>query len=202
MQRRLTRICVASSLSVFALSRLLGQQKKPPSPAIPVTVATAKRMAVPYTVTANGLVTPMQTAVVSPQVDGIITRVAFQEGQDVTKGQVLFQIDPQPYRAAYQQAQAMLARDQATATNAQEEVKRYDKLVQQDYVTREQADQERATSASAVATVQADEAAVATAKFNLDNTTIRAPISGRTGEFAGADRESGACGLGDGVGGD
>jgi multidrug efflux system membrane fusion protein len=183
LQRRLTHLCVASSLSVLVLSACSGKQKKPPSQAIPVTVATAKRMSVPYTVTANGLVTPMQTAVVSPQVDGIITRVAFKEGQDVTTGQILFQIDPQPYRAAYQQAVAMLVRDQATAKNAEAEVKRYDQLVEQDYVTKEQADQERATSASAVATVQGDSAAIATAKFNLDNTTIRAPISGRTGSL-------------------
>jgi multidrug efflux system membrane fusion protein len=140
-------------------------------------------MSIPYTLDANGQVTPMQTATVAPQVDGIIKRVAFREGEDVTRGQVLFQIDPIPYRAAYQQALAALARDQATAQNAQAEVVRYDQLMKQDYVTKEQADQERATAASAVATVQADEANVASAKFNLDNTVIRAPISGRTGSL-------------------
>ncbi len=159
------------------------QQKKQPRPPVPVTVTAAQRTAVPYMVTANGLVTPIQTASVTPQVDGLMTRVAFREGDDVTRGQILFQIDPRPYRAAYEQALATLARDRATAANAEREVNRYDQLVQQDYVTKEQADQQRATAAAAMATVQGDEAAVATAKFNLDNTTIRAPISGRTGSL-------------------
>lgn len=139
------------------------------------------RAAVPYAISANGVVMPTQLASVAPQVDGVITRVDFREGDDVAQGQPLFQIEPRPYRAAYEQAVAMLVRDSATAVNAQREVVRYDTLVKQDYVTEEQADQMRATAASAVATVKADEAAVASAQFNLENTTVRAPISGRTG---------------------
>ena len=177
------RMGVACSLSLLTVTACASKQTKPTRPTIPVMVAPARRMAVPYNVTANGMVTPLQTASVAAQVDGLVTRVTFQEGQDVTKGQVLFQIDPRPYRAAYAQAEAMLARDAATAANNQREVQRYDKLVQQDYVTHEQADQVRATAVSAQATLQADSAAVATAKFNLDNTTIRAPISGRTGSL-------------------
>jgi len=152
--------------------------KKPP---VPVTVATAKRMAVPYTIEANGLVTPIQTANVAAQVDGLVTDVHFTEGQDVGRGQVLFQIDARPYRAAYQQALAALARDRATAENAAKEAERYQQLVKKDYVTQEQADQQVATAVAAKAVVASDEAAVATAKFNLDNTTVRAPIAGRTG---------------------
>ena len=79
------------------------------------------------------------------------------------------------------QALANLARDKETNANAQKEVERYQSLVKQDYVTQEQADQQRATAGASAATVQADEAAVENAKFNLDNTKIRAPISGRTG---------------------
>jgi multidrug efflux system membrane fusion protein len=156
---------------------------RPPRAAIAVTVVRVRRASVPYEVTATGMVTPMQTAAVVPQVDGIITDVTFAEGQDVTKGEVLFRIEPRPYQAAYDQAVAMLARDRATAGYARGEAARYDTLAQSRSVTQEQDDQARATAASAVATVDADQAALATAKFNLDNTTIRAPIAGRTGSL-------------------
>jgi multidrug efflux system membrane fusion protein len=149
--------------------------------AVPVLVARVKKAAVPYTIEANGVVIPYQASTVASQVEGIIRRVGFQEGQDVVKGQVLFEIDARPYQAQYQVALANLARSRATAENAQREAQRYAALAQQDYVTREQADQQRANAASSAAGVAADQAAVAAARFNLDNTTIRAPIAGRTG---------------------
>jgi multidrug efflux system membrane fusion protein len=156
---------------------------RPPRAAIAVTVLPVRRMSVPYEVTATGAVTPMQTAAVVAQVDGIVTDVSFAEGQDVTKGQVLFRIDPRPYQAAYDQALAVLARDRVTAAYDAHEAARYDTLVAQRSVTREQDEQARATAASAAATVDADAGALATAKFNLDNTTVRAPIGGRTGSL-------------------
>lgn len=141
----------------------------------------AQQAAVPYTLVATGTVTPLQTAAVAPQVDGIIARVSFREGQEVRTGQELFEIDPVPYRAAYDQAVATLARDSATAENATREAVRYNQLEQGGYVTHEEAEQQRATEAAARATVQADRAALAAAAVNLDRTTIRAPIGGRTG---------------------
>jgi multidrug efflux system membrane fusion protein len=157
------------------------KQEQRGRPAVPVLIARATRAAVPYTIEANGIVIPSQSSTVGAQVEGIIRRVAFQEGQEVAKGQVLFEIDPRPYQAQYQAAVANLARSRATAENAQRAAQRYATLEQQDYVTREQADQQRANAASSAATVAADQAAVSAARFNLDNTTIRAPISGRTG---------------------
>ena len=144
-------------------------------------VVPASRADVPYDVQANGVVSPVSTSAITAQVDGLITHVYFREGQDVEKGAMLFQIEDRPYRAAYSQALANLARDKETNENAQKEVERYQSLVKQDYVTQEQADQQKATAGAALATVQADEAAVENAKFNLDNTKIRAPIAGRTG---------------------
>jgi len=123
----------------------------------------------------------MQTAAVTAQVDGLVTDVAFAEGRNVDKGQVLFRIDARQYQAAHDQAVATLKRDQANLVYAKEQAARYDTLVADRSVTAEQAGQIRAAAASAEATVQADQAAVANAKFNLDNTTIRAPIGGRTG---------------------
>jgi multidrug efflux system membrane fusion protein len=172
-------------LALVAVLSLAGACSKPQEqrgrPAVPVLVARAKKAAVPYTIEANGVVIPYQASTVASQVEGIVRRVAFQEGQDVAKGQVLFEIDPRPYQAQYQLALANLARSRATADNAQRAAQRYTALEKQDYVTREQADQQRATAASSAATVAGDQAAVAAARFNLDNTTIRAPISGRTG---------------------
>jgi multidrug efflux system membrane fusion protein len=149
--------------------------------AVPVTVTRAKVADVPYTIDANGVVVPLQSAAVASQVAGIITRVAFSEGQNVVKGQVLFEVDSRPYQAAYRQALAAVTRDRANAENARVEAQRYAALAKQDYVTKEQAEQQVANAASTAATVASDQAQVEAAKFNLDNTTIRAPISGRTG---------------------
>jgi len=172
----------AVACSVLVLAQGCTQKRaRPGNQPVPVTLATARRTSVPYTTTANGIVTPLQTATVAPQVDGIVTQVTFREGQEVAAGQVLFRIEPRPYLAAYRQALAALARDSATAVNARREVVRYDSLAKKDFVTQEQADQFRSTAAAADATVKADREAIAAAKFNLDNTTIRAPISGRTG---------------------
>jgi multidrug efflux system membrane fusion protein len=158
-------------------------QNRPQRPPVAVAVVAARRAPVPYTLEANGIVTPIQSAAVAAQVDGIITNVFFQEGGEVARGQPLFQVDARPYRNAYEQALATLTRDSATAANAQKEVVRYAKLVEQRYVTKEEGDQLEATSAASEAVVRADRAAVANARFNLDNTTIRAPISGKTGSL-------------------
>jgi len=178
---RHTRTALLSLGVVAALAACSKKAQRPQSPPVPVVVVPATRMDVPFDVQANGVVSPVSTSAVTSQVEGIITHVFFREGQDVEKGAVLFQIEPRPYQAAYGQALANLARDQQTNVNAQKEVARYESLVKQDYVTQEQADQEKATAGAALATVKADEAAVETAKFNLDNTKIRAPIAGRTG---------------------
>lgn len=173
--------------ALFAVLAGLGACSKAPvrapRPAIAVSVIPVKRASVPYDIDANGIVTPMQTAIVAPQVDGIITEVNFSEGHDVVKGQVLFHLDARPYQAAFNQATAALARDKATATYAQSQFERYSGLAKQGIVTTEQAEQMRATAQSASATVAADSAALATAQFNLDNTVVRAPISGRTGSL-------------------
>ncbi len=174
------RLFAAASLAVLA-GACSKAPARAPRPAIAVTVIPVKRASVPYDVEANGIVTPLQTAVVSPQVDGIITEVNFAEGNEVTKGQVLFHLDPRPYQAAYDMAVAALARDKATAAYASKEADRYESLVKQAIVTSEQAEQLRSAAQSAAATVLADQANLDNAKFNLDNTVVRAPISGRTG---------------------
>ncbi|MEO7104385.1 MAG: efflux RND transporter periplasmic adaptor subunit [Gemmatimonadaceae bacterium] len=179
MSHRLSLLSVAGTVALV----VSGCAKAPPprQGKIPVVVATASRTEVPYTLSTNGIVEPLQTAAVEAQVGGILKRVAFTEGQDVKAGDVLFEIDARPYVAVLDQARGQLARDQAQAASAARDSARYSALVQRDYVTRSQADQVAATAASAAATVDADRAAVERAQVDVSNCTIRAPISGRTG---------------------
>lgn len=166
-------------LAVF----VAGCAKDPPprQQKVPVSVATAKSMTVPYVIRQNGVVEPMQTVAVESQVTGILNKVTFAEGKNVQAGQVLFQIDARPYVATLRQARGQLARDEAQASNARREAARYAALVKQGYVTGSQADQAAATAVSASAVVDADRAAVERAQVDVANCTIRAPISGRTG---------------------
>ena len=151
------------------------------APAVPVTVARVERQAVPYEIDATGTVEPLQSVAVSSQVGGILTRVAFKEGDVVQRGQLLFQIDPRPYEAALRQTEGVLARDRAQLATAEQDVKRYEELVKKDYVTPQQFEQTKTTATSLQATVNADEGAVESARLNLEYATIRAPITGRAG---------------------
>jgi multidrug efflux system membrane fusion protein len=101
----------------------------------------------------------------------------------VQAGQVLFEIDSRPYVAVLEQARGQLARDVAQAANARRDAARYAALVKEGYVTTSQADQAEATAASAAATVESDRATVARAALDVANSTVRAPISGRTGSL-------------------
>jgi membrane fusion protein, multidrug efflux system len=159
------------------------EEKPPPTPPVPVTVATAERRTVPFELPATGTVEPIQTVAVQAQVSGALQHVAFKEGDEVKRGQVLFQLDPRPYRAALEQAAALLERDRAQATNAAQEAKRYESLVEKEYVTSQQYEQIRTTATASQATLAGSQAAVDQARLNLQYATIRAPISGRTGSL-------------------
>jgi multidrug efflux system membrane fusion protein len=175
------------SLTILAFFVAIGsgcsKNDPPRQPRVPVSVTTVRRASVPYIVTANGVAEPMQTVAVEAQVNGILQRVNFSEGQAVSAGQVLFQIDARPYIAVLDQARGQLARDEATAANARRDATRYAALVKEGYVTSSQADQAEAAATSAAATVAADRATVQKAALDVANCTIRAPISGRTGSL-------------------
>ncbi|HZH40298.1 MAG TPA: efflux RND transporter periplasmic adaptor subunit [Gemmatimonadales bacterium] len=151
------------------------------APTYPVSVAQVGTKDVPYEITATGTVEPRQTAQVEAQVTGIVTRVAFHEGDEVSAGQLLFQIDPRPFQAALAQSVAAMHRDSAQAAQADRDADRYAALVKQDYVTQEDYDTKRATAASADATLRADSANVQAARLNLEYASVTAPIGGRTG---------------------
>ncbi|HEY5132269.1 MAG TPA: efflux RND transporter periplasmic adaptor subunit, partial [Candidatus Krumholzibacteriaceae bacterium] len=157
------------------------QHKGPP--VVPVMAQVAVSMDVPVKLSAIGTVDAFNTVSVTARVSGQLLHAGFSEGQEVEKGDLLFQIDPDPYEAMFQQAQANLDRDKAKQANAEADLARYADLVKKDYVTKEEYDSIVSTSAAAKATVQADEAAVQSARLNLDYCTIRAPIAGRTGNL-------------------
>jgi len=150
-------------------------------PASTVAVATASATDLPIVIEALGTVKPAATVTVRPQVGGTITQVMFREGQTVQRGQALVQIDPRPYQMSLLQAQGNLTRDQAQLTTAKLTLSRYQTLLAQDSIARQEVDNQAATVKQLEGTVMADQAAVGTAKLNLGFARIVAPVSGRVG---------------------
>jgi membrane fusion protein, multidrug efflux system len=160
-----------------------GANRDAPPPRVPVSVARVERRAVPYELDATGTVEAIRAVDVMPQVNGTILRVNFREGDEVASGQVLFEIDPRPYRAALQQSEATLLRDLTQAQSAAREAARYRELATTNTVTQEDYEQKQAAADAAVATVRSDSAAASLARLNLEYATVRAPIPGRTGRL-------------------
>jgi multidrug efflux system membrane fusion protein len=149
----------------------------------PTTVGTAKAASadLPVVVEALGTVTPAATVTVIPQVSGTITELLYREGQMVRKGQTLAIIDPRPYRAALLQAQGALLRDQAQLENARVQLKRYQLLLSQDSIARQDTDTQAALAKQLQGTVDIDRGQVQVAQINLGYTRVIAPVSGRVG---------------------
>ena len=173
------------TVAVVSLYSGCGKEKAggPTVEAVPVMVTNAISMDVPIELREIGRVEAYNTVSVTARVGGQIMQVGFMEGEDVTKGDILFKIDPRPFEAALAQAQANLARDIATLANAEANVVRNESLVKQDYVTKQEYDLVVSTAAEVKATVKADSAIVQNALLNLEYCTIRAPISARTGNL-------------------
>jgi multidrug efflux system membrane fusion protein len=173
-------IAALLSLAGFAACK---EQPRPQRPTPVVAVMAAAKGPLPYTVTVNGQVEPNRTVAVQALVSGQITRVGIAEGDEVSQGQVLFQIDPRPFRAELDRVQGTLSRDEATLARARGDSARFAALAKDGYVTKQQLDQVFAEASSLSATVAAGRASLERARFDLENTTVRAPISGRTGQI-------------------
>ena len=174
-----------SALSILAGCGKSGEnQAQAPKQAapVPVVVGEAVRKTVPFQIKAVGNVETLATVNVKSRVDGQIIHVGIKDGQDVIKGQVLFQIDPRPFAAQVKQAQAALLKDQAQLTYAAGQEKRYEDLLQRNFISREAYAQVKANLDAANALVSADQAALENARLQLGYTTIRSPIAGRAGK--------------------
>jgi multidrug efflux system membrane fusion protein len=146
-----------------------------------VGVATVTHADIPIYVDALGTVTPSATVTVTPQVSGVLTKVPFQEGQMVKAGQVLATIDPRPFEFALMQAQATQQKDEAQLDAAKVTLDRYQTLLKQDSIARQDVDTQAALVKQLQGTVLGDQANVGTARLNLQWTRITAPVSGRVG---------------------
>jgi multidrug efflux system membrane fusion protein len=159
--------------------------KATPSPSgpqtVPVDTATAMRQDVPITLTGLGTVQALNTVTVTARVDGRIDKIAFAEGQDVKAGDLLAQIDPRPFQAALDGAIAKKAQDVAALANDKLDLKRFQDLAQKDFATHQQLDTQNALVAQTQALIQGDQAAIDNARTQLDYTTIKSPLDGRTG---------------------
>lgn len=153
----------------------------PPAEGVPVSVAGATRGNLPVYITAIGTVTPVYTITVASRVVGELMNVYYKEGQIVKKGDLLAQIDPRPYQAAYEQAQGQLARDQATLANDRINLDRYKTAVAQHAVPEQTYVTQQATVAQDEGTVKLDQGNLDAAKVNLDYCQITSPIAGRVG---------------------
>ncbi len=155
-----------------------GGRGAPPST---VGIAVASRADLPVVLDALGTVTPVVTVTVRPQVSGVITQVLFSEGQTVKKGQPLVTIDPRPFEIALQQAIGARQRDEAQLDSARVQLQRYQTLLSQDSIARQDVDTQAALVKQLEGTLVIDRANEGTARLNLGYSRIVAPVAGRVG---------------------
>lgn len=148
---------------------------------VPVLVAAATQQTLPVTVQAIGNVEAFASVAVKARIDGQILAVGFQEGKEVRKGDVLFRIDPRPFEAALRQFEAQALRDVANRDQAASQERRYQELLDKNFVSKEAYAQFRTNAATAEATSRASQAALENARLSLDYTVIRSPIDGFVG---------------------
>ena len=182
-------LCLLVVAGAIWLSRhnAAGAAKKGPGagrlelPPVPVVAGTVAEKDVPIYLGGIGTVQAFNTVTVHARVDGQVTKIAFTEGQDVHAGDLLAQIDPDPFRTALEQTVAKKGQDEAQLANARVDLKRYADLLANEGVTQQQYDTQKALVDTLAATVNADQAAIESAKVQLAYTTIVSPIDGRTG---------------------
>jgi multidrug efflux system membrane fusion protein len=172
-----------ASVKLNATARVTAQGRRGPAvpPPTPVAVTTAQRRDVGVYRAGLGTVTPLRTVTVRTRVDGELVRVAYREGEIVTAGQLLAELDPRPFTVQLAQAQGLLTRDRALLENAQVDLRRYQALIAEEAIPRQQLDTQRALVRQYEGAVANDEGQVAAAKLNLDYCRITAPMAGRVG---------------------
>ena len=156
---------------------LSGRPRRAAHPlAIPVITAEVRRTDVPILLTGLGTVQALNSVLIKSRVDGQIKKINFVEGQDVRAGDVLVEIDPEPYQAALNQAQANKLRDEAMLENARLDLTRFSRLATTGAATIQQLDTARAQVKQLEASIQSDQAAIYSAQVQLDYSRIRSPL--------------------------
>lgn len=187
MKRTSIRILLASSLTVAGLAlsgcNRSGNTPMGAPPPVPVQTGVARQRDVPRLIESVGAVQALRTVAVKSQVDGMIAQIHFKEGDEVKKGALLVTLDQRPFENSLRIARADLANAVAEAAKAVADVERYQRLDQQDAISKEQFAQLNTKAETSKALVQAKEAARANAELLLGYTEIRAPIDGRTGQL-------------------
>jgi multidrug efflux system membrane fusion protein len=192
---RWTRVIVLATVCLVALGGIVvwrlhalpglhaagrAASRAPAQREIPVNAATAETRDVPIYIEGLGTVQAFNTVAVKTRVDGRITKVFFKEGQDVKAGDPLFQIDPRPFEAALQQAQANKEKDEAQLQSAQLDLERYAKLLPSGFQTRQSYDQQKGTVGQLQAAVKADQAQIENAQHRPAKGRPRKSRSNRT----------------------
>jgi membrane fusion protein, multidrug efflux system len=172
---------------LFSARATHGEAKTPASarnqkpPALPVVASAATKGDVGVYLTGLGTVTPMNTVTVRSRVDGELVDVAFREGQIVRRGDLLARIDTRPFQVQLTQAQGQAAKDDASLRNARIDLQRYQALIAQDAIPRQQLDTQAAAVDQFVGALKSDQAQIDSARLNLDYSRITAPLTGRIG---------------------
>ena len=176
-------VVLGAVLAYFSVESRAREKKRPKGDAeIAVSVVAAAQQSIPMTIQAIGNVEPLASVAVKARVDGQIVVVNFKEGQEVRKGEVLFRLDPRPFEAALKQAEANLLRDTAARDQAHTQERRYKELLEKNFVSKESYAQFATNAQTAEATAKASQAALESARVNLDYCTIASPIDGFVGK--------------------
>ena len=178
---RFAAVCVCVGLIAGCGKKEPANFERPPAP---VTAAAATSQDVPLYIDAVGKIVAREVVSIQPQVSGRITQIHFTDGADLKVGDLLFTIDPRPYQAQLQQAEANLAQAVAELSLAKITFARVENVSDPKAVSRQEYDTKKSAVDSADATVKQNRAALESARINLDYCTIRSPITGRAGQRA------------------
>ncbi len=178
-------LVAAAGVAIAAIHLIRGSKAaiQASAAAVPVTAATVALKTVPVQLSAIGNVEPYTSVAVKARVDGQIVAVGFKEGDEVRQGAMLFEIDRRPFAAALRQAEANLQKDKALLDHAAEQEARYKDLLQKNFISADAYEQIRTNAETAAATVDADRAAIESARLSLDYCTIRSPVTGYAGRI-------------------
>ncbi len=176
----LTIVTLATLATLSGCGKDNGQPAKPPPAEVAVLAMHAQD--IPLTRELVGRISAFRSADVRARVAGVLQKRAYKEGSDVSKGDVLFEIDPAPFRASLNAAQAALAQTQASYRNAQVAANRMRELAPKGFVSKSDVDNAEAAERTTGAAVKQAQANVESARINLGYATVRAPIDGRAGK--------------------